>query len=232
MVETPLVDDSPFADDEPIAAPTRKTKKTNGHAETPAPVVEPIPADDPFSASNFAAEGEPVPTGVDDLQIDVGVPSDEDFVLVSTDPRHYLKAPFLVVKAAEGFGKTHFLLTPKVAAWVKTQPSLKKFVKVCYVFVYKIADAGYGLWLIKDSLDNWSVSELAVVNQAKKMFTRRFNDGKLRKGHSSDAIPTADVVFPDLALTGADGLLKLAFGEAFAIADVNHPVINRLLGKS
>jgi hypothetical protein len=207
-------------------------KKANGLGTAPAPAVEPLPTDDPFAASNFAAAGEEVPTSTDDSQIDVGVPSDEDFVYVSSDPRHYLKATFLIVKATEGFGKTHFLLTPKVAAWIKTQPSLKKFVKVCHVYLYKVADGGYGLWLIKDSLDNWSVSELAVVNSAKKMFTRRYNDGKLRKGHTSDAIPTADVVFPDRALTGADGLLKVAFGEAFAIADVNHPTILRLLGKN
>jgi hypothetical protein len=209
-------------------SPAANPQPVNGHA----PAVQPPPADDPFSASNFAADGQEVPTSADDLQIDVGVPSDEDFVFVSSDPRHYLKGTFLIVKATEGFGRAYFLLTPAVAAWCKSQPSLKKFVKVCHVFLYKVADAGYGLWLVKDSLDNWSVSELAVVNAAKKMFARRYNDGKLRKAHTTDAIPTADVEFPDKPLTGQHGLLKIAFGEAFVITDTNHSTILRLMGKT
>jgi hypothetical protein len=84
-----------------------------------------------------------------------------------------------------------------------------------HIFVYKVADGGYGLWLIRDSLDNWSVSELQEVNQAKQAFTRRFNEGKFPKGHSSDAIDTTEVAFPDKPLIGKDGLLAAAFGEAF-----------------
>jgi hypothetical protein len=189
------------------------TAKPNGKASTP---VQPLPADDPFAASNFAAAGEEVPTSIDDLAIELGVPSDEDFVLVSSDPRHSLKANLLIVKREDGYGKSYFLL---------------KFVKTMHIFLYKVNDGGYGLWLIRDSLDNWSVSELQVVNQAKKVFTRRYNDGKVRKGHESDAISTSDVVFPDKPLAGPDGLLKQAFGDAFVITSTDHPVLNKLLGR-
>jgi hypothetical protein len=199
-----------------------------GKASSP---VQPPATDDPFAASNFAAAGEEVPTSVDDMAIELGVPSDEEFVLVSTDPRHYVKANLLVVSREDGYGKSYFLLTPSVMLWAKQQTSLKKFVKVMHIFLYKVNEGGYGLWLVRDSLDNWSVSELQVVNQAKKIFTRRYNDGKVRKGHSSDAIDTSDVVFPDKPLVGADGLLKQAFGEAFVITSADHAVINRLLGK-
>ena len=49
---------------------------------------------------------------------------------VSSDPRHSLKANLLVVNREDGYGKSYFLLTPQVAAYCKSQPSLKKFVKV------------------------------------------------------------------------------------------------------
>jgi hypothetical protein len=202
--------------------------KPNGHAKPP---IEPLPTDDPFAAGNFAADGESVPAGIDDVSIEIGAPSDEEFVYVSSDPRHTLKANLLVVKREDGYGKSFFLLTPAVAAFCKSQPSLKKFVKLMRIFLYVTAEGAYGLWLIRDSLDNWSVSDLGVVQMAKKNFTRRYTDGKVRKGHTTTAIPTAEVQFPDKNLTGSDGILKQAFGEAFAISTTDQSVINRLLGK-
>lgn len=195
------------------------------------PAVQPLAADDPFAASNFVADGEVSTPDTDDLTLELGAPSDEEFVYVSSDPRHHVKATVLVVKRDDGFGKSYFLPTPAVAAWAKSQPSLKKFVKTMHIFVYRIADGGHGLWLVRDSLDNWSVTDLQVVNQAKVAFTRRFTDGNIRKGHSSDAIDTSDVVFPDKPLVGKDGLLAAAFGEAFVIISNDHPVLNKLLGK-
>ena len=202
--------------------------RTTATVESP---IATLPEDDPFAAGNFAAEGEAVPAGIDDVSIEIGAPSDEEFVLVSSDPRHTLKANLLVVSREDGYGKSYFLLTPAVAAFCKSQPSLKKFVKVMRIFLYVTSEGGYGLWLIRDSLDNWSVSDLGVVQLAKKNFTRRYTDGKVRKGHTTTAIPIAEVQFPEKSLTGSDGILKQAFGEAFAINSTDHSVINRLLGR-
>lgn len=195
----------------------------------PIPPIEPPPSDDPFAAGNFGADGEDVPSGIDDVSIEVGVPGDDEFVYVSSDPRHSLKANLLVVKREDGYGKSYFLVTPSVAAFCKSQSSLKKFFKVMRIFLYITAEGGYGLWLIRDSMDNWSVSDLTVVNQAKKIFTRRFTEGKVRKGHPSDAIPTDTVQFPDKPFTGPGGILQQAFGEAFVITTIDHPVVNHLL---
>ncbi len=229
----------------PKTSGTKLSGKANGEApfetQTQAKVTAPSPtnppvesmaANDPFAASNFSADGESVPTGIDDLQFEVGAPSDEEFVLVSSDPRHTLKANMLVVNREDGYGKSYFLLTPPVAAFVKSQPSLKKFLKAMRLFLYVSNEGEYGLWLVRDSLDNWSVSDLQVVNQAKKVFTRRYTDGKVRKGHSSTGIPTEGVQFPDKPFTGDDGILKMAFGEAFAITTTDHSVLNKLLGKA
>ena len=228
-------------------SPTQKKPKGKANSKTPleakpqaqatasSPITPPIEAmssDDPFAASNFAVEGDQVPTGIDDLNIEVGAPSDEEFVLVSSDPRHMLKANLLVVDREGGYGKSYFILTPAVAAFVKAQASLKKFLKPMRIFLYATSEGQYGLWLVRDSFDNWSVSDLQVVNQAKKAFTRRYTDGKVRKGHSSTAIPTEGVSFPDKPLTGQGGILQQAFGEAFAITTTDHPVLNKLLGKA
>jgi len=100
------------------------------------PAIQPLASDDPFAASNFVADGEVSVPDADDLTLELGVPSDEEFVYVSSDPRHHVKATVLVVKRdGDGFGKSYFLLTPAVAAWAKSQPSLKKFVKVMHIYV-------------------------------------------------------------------------------------------------
>jgi hypothetical protein len=78
---------------------TDTTSKPNGKAPSP---VQPPSSDDPFAASNFAAAGEEVPTSVDDMAIELGVPSDEEFVLVSNDPRHYVRGNLLVVNREDG----------------------------------------------------------------------------------------------------------------------------------
>jgi hypothetical protein len=216
----------------PANKPNGEMKNPPPPFQPPTPPVQPLDAADPFSAENFPPQGEDVPTPIDDLAIEVGVPDDEIFVCVSPDPRHHIKATLLIVKKeGDGFGKTYYFLTPLVAAWAKAQSSLKKFVKQVHIFLYKDVDGNHGLWIVRDSLDTWAVSELQVALQAKTVFTRRFAEGKQRKGHSSDAIPVGDVKFPDRALIGSDGLLKQAFGAAFVITDVNHPTLNRLLGK-
>ena len=136
-----------------VAAPKTLKTKTNGKANGKLPVqaepqakataslpitppIQAMSSDGPFAATNFAAEGDQVPTGIDDLNIEVGAPSDEEFVLVSSDPRHMLKANMLVVNREDGYGKSYFLLTPPVAAFVKSQPSLKKFLKPMRIFLY------------------------------------------------------------------------------------------------
>lgn len=215
--------------DIPSSSKPNGRAKPNGHSNPPQPPIDPLPTDDPFAASNYAADGEEVPTSIDDVQYDVGVPSEEEFVFVSSDPRHSLKASLLVVKKEDGFGKSYFLLTPAVAAFCKSKPSLKKFFKTMKIFLYVTNEGAYGLWLIRDSMDNWSVSDLGVVQTAKKIYTRRYTEGKLRKPHTSDAIPIDSFPFPDKPLTGSDGILKQAFGEAFAISTTDHPIINRLL---
>jgi hypothetical protein len=238
---------TPSAEASKALSPTQKKPKGKANGKAPVdskpeakatapspinPPVQPLAADDPFAAGNFSVEGESVPTGIDDLQIEIGAPSDEEFVMVSSDPRHMLKANMLVVNREDGYGKSYFLLTPAVAAFVKSQASLKKFFKAMRLFLYVSNESQYGLWLVRDSLDNWSVSDLQVVNQAKKTFTRRYTDGKVRKGHSSTAIPTEGVQFPDKPFIGADGILAQAFGEAFVITTTDHSVLNKLLGKA
>jgi len=220
---------STTTEETPLVSPSTTTYVPDNRDPFSADLDPCLPANDPFAASNFPEDGENEAPESDDLDIAVGVPDDEVFVLVSDEPRHHVKATLLIVKREDTFGKNYFLLAPAVAAWAKQQPSLKKFVKPTHIFLYKVDEGGYGLWLVRDSLDAWSTSEMAVVNTAKKIFTRRYTGGKVRKAHTSDAIDTAAVVFPDKPMTGSDGLLSQAFGEAFAITTTDHPVLTRLL---
>ena len=73
----------------PAAAQPPRTPKS---PRPPKPPIESLPNDDPFAATNFGADGEDVPTGIDDVPFDLGVPGDDQFVFVSSDPRHALIA--------------------------------------------------------------------------------------------------------------------------------------------
>jgi hypothetical protein len=148
--------------------------------------------------------------------------------MVSSDPRHSLTAPLLVVSREDGYGKSYHLLTPTMRGWVKNQPSLQKFCKDMRLFLFCNQDGEFGLWPIRDSFDNWSVSDLQVVEIAKKMWTRRYNAGKVRKAHSSTSI-TMEIEWPNKPMFGADGILAKVFGEAFVIASTDSATIKRLL---
>jgi len=199
-------------------------------APTPEPEPEPVASSaDPFAAENFTAESTAA-TDVSDLTIELGVPSDEEFVRVSTDPRHSILCTLLTVKREDGYGKSYFLLTPVMRGWCLKQPSLKKFVKQTYLFLYLTQDGNYGLWPVRDSLDNWSVSDRQVVETANKIWSRRYNQGKVRKAHTSEAIED-EPVFPDQDMFGPDGILAKVFGDAFVIASPDATVIRKLLGQ-
>lgn len=190
----------------------------------PAPAV---PVVDPFAAENFT-QSDNTTRSIEDLTIELRTPNDEEFVRVSTDPRHSLTAPLLVVSREDGYGKSFHLLTPTMRGWVKNQPSLQKFCKDMKLFLFVNQDGEFGLWPIRDSYDNWSVSDLQVVETAKKIWTRRYNAGKVRKGHTSTSI-TAEIEWPDKPMFGADGILAQVFGEAFVIASTDNATIKRLL---
>jgi hypothetical protein len=148
--------------------------------------------------------------------------------MVSTNPQHTLTAPLLVVSREDGYGKSYHLLTPMMRGWVKNQPSLHKFVKDMRLFLFCNQDGEFGLWPIRDSFDNWSVSDLQVVETAKRVWTRRYNAGKVRKAHTSTSIEF-QIEWPSKAMFGADGILAQVFGEAFVISTVDNPTIKRLL---
>ena len=193
----------------------------NGHAKVDT-------NNDPFAAGNFSMPGSDGPKSFDDVNVEVRVPNDEEFVRVSTEARHSITATLLVVSREDGYGKSYFLLTPQMSLWAKNQPSLRKFVKPMHLFLFVTQDGEYGIWPIRDSLDNWATSDLQVVETAKKFFTRRFTQGKVRKAHTSTSIDT-EVRFPNKAMTGSDGILRQAFGEAFVITSVDHLAIKKLM---
>jgi hypothetical protein len=192
--------------------------------DAPVPVV---PAVDPFAASNFTQDDNTT-TSLEDTTIELRAPNDEEFVRVSTDPRHSVTTPLLVVSREDGYGKSYHLLTPTMRGWVKNQPSLSKFCKTFRLFLYVNQDGEYGLWPVRDSYDNWSVSDLQVIETAKRVWTRRYNAGKVRKAHTSTSVET-EVVWPDKPMFGSGGILAQVFGEAFVVTSPDNATIKRLL---
>jgi hypothetical protein len=215
-----------FVDEDEEVTPVETTQFNQ-----PQPVEagsQPIEVD-PFAAENFATESQAI-ADVSDLTIELGAPSDESFVRVSPDPRHSVLCTLLVVSREDGYGKSYFLLTPTMRGWALKQPSLKKFVKTMHLFLFVTQDGDYGLWPVRDSLDNWSVSDRQVVEIAKKTWARRYNQGKVRKAHTTTAID-AEPIFPNKDMFGQDGILAQVFGEAFVITSPDAPVIRKLLGQ-
>jgi hypothetical protein len=191
------------------------------------PATAPAATEDVFSAANFT-QSDSATRSIDDLTIELRVPNDEEFVMVSTNPAHTLTAPLMVVSREDGYGKSYHLLTPMMRGWAKNQPSLQKFCKDMRLFLFCNQDGEFGLWPIRDSFDNWSVSDLQVVETARKVWTRRYNAGKVRKAHTSTSIEF-QIEWPSRSMFGADGILAQVFGEAFVISSVDNPTIKRLL---
>jgi hypothetical protein len=186
------------------------------------------PLCNPFAAENFSNP----PTTAEstgDLVIELRTPDTEEFVRVSDDTRHFLIATLLVVNREDGYGKSYFLLTPEMRLWVSNQPSLAKFVKSMRLYLFMNADSEYGLWPIRNAFDNWAISDTQVAEAAKRNWVRRYTAGKVRKAHTSTSIET-ELLFPDLSMFGADGILAKCFGEAFVIASREHAVIQKLMG--
>ena len=184
---------------------------------------------DPFAAENFSATSNAAVTTGEDLTIELRTPSDEEFVRVSDEPRHHVLASLLVVSREEGYGKSYFLLTPNVRLWAGNQPSLAKFVKAMHLYLFQNQDGEYGVWSVRDGFDNWATSELQVVETAKRRWTRRYTQGKVRKAHTSTSIDTP-VDFPDKAMPGKGGILAQVFGEAFVITSKDGAAIKKLMG--
>jgi hypothetical protein len=203
------------------------TENAQPEAYGPAATSGKPPARDPFAPENFSPTSNAVKS-VEDLTIELRTPNDEEFVRVSEDPRHHVVASLLVVSREEGFGKSYFLLTPEMRLWASNQPSLCKFVKTMHLFLFVNQDFEYGLWPVRHSLDNWSISDLQVVETAKKGWTRRYTMGKVRKSHTTTSIDTpAD--FPDKSMFGKDGILAQVFGEAFVITSQDSAAITKLM---
>ena len=219
----------PFAEPKPEVAASKAPVITINTATSPA-ATNSAAAEDVFSAANFA-QSDSTTRSIDDLTIQFGPPSDEVFVMVSNNPLHSVTATLLAISREDGYGKSHFLLTPMMRGWLKNQPSLQKFVKDYRLFLYCNQDGEFGLWSVRDSYDNWSVSDLQVVEAAKKVWTRRYNAGKVRKAHTSTSIEF-QIEWPEKSMFGPDGILAMVFGEAFVISSPDNPTIKRLLGRS
>ena len=226
----------PFAalDTEPEVTVT-STSTTTSTTAAPSPasafaapaVITTAPDEDVFSAANFAPS-DSTTRSIEDLTIELRVPSDEEFVMVSTNPQHTLTAPLLVVSREDGYGKSYHLLTPMMRGWVKNQPSLQKFCKDMRLFLFCNQDGEFGLWPVRESFDNWSVSDLQVVETAKRVWTRRYNAGKVRKAHTSTSVEF-QIEWPSKAMFGVDGILAQVFGEAFVITSPDSATIKRLV---
>jgi len=200
---------------------------TSANAFTAPGIISTSAAEEVFSASNFTPS-DSTTRSIDDLTIELRTPNDEEFVMVSSNSAHTLTAPLMVVSREDGYGKSYHLLTPMMRGWAKNQPSLQKFVKDMRLFLFCNQDGEFGLWPIRDSFDNWSVSDLQVVETAKKMWTRRYNAGKVRKAHTSTSIEF-QIEWPSKSMFGSDGILAQVFGDAFVISSVDNPTIKRLL---
>lgn len=185
---------------------------------------------DPFAPENFTTTSDAA-VSAEEITIDLRTPTDEEFVRVSPDSNHHLRASHLVVNREEGYGKSYYLLTPSMRLWAGNQPSLSKFVKTMHLFLFHNHDSEYGVWPVRDAFDSWAISELQVVESAKKEWTRRYTQGKVRKAYTSTSIDTL-VSFPEKPMTGKDGILAQVFGDGFVIVNKDHPVIRKLMGVS
>ena len=185
---------------------------------------------DPFDPAQFRApntlDGDGDGIRKEFIHIRVGKPKKTSFFRAHTDPSYRL--PVNIIEYDSGMMREEFLVMPSVAEAIveETKP---KLLVLC---VDKMSTPS--LWLAprqaKDGFQRtnpWNTSALEALRLSETKWVRM--SANMAEGlytiHTSPSDSEPD--WPDLPLSE---LIKLGFGEERVIRDMNHPVIQRLLG--
>ena len=186
---------------------------------------------DPFDPAQFRApntlDGSGDGIRREFIQILIGKPKKSSFFRSHTDPNYRL--PVNIIEYDSGMMKEEFLVMPTVAEALveETKP---KLLVLC---VDKMGTPF--LWLAPRQAEDgfqrtnlWNTSALEALRLSETKWVRM--SANMAEGaytiHTSSSDSAPD--WPDLQL---NELIKLGFGEERVIRDMNHPVIQRLLGR-
>ena len=183
---------------------------------------------DPFDPAQFRApntlDGSGDGIRREFTQIRIGKPKKSSFFRSHPDPTYRL--PVNIIEYDSGMMKEEFLVMPSVAEALveETKP---KLLVLC---VDKMGTPS--LWLAPRQAEDgfqrtnpWNTSKMEALRLSETKWVRM--SANMAEGaytSSSDSEPD----WPDLPLSE---LIKLGFGEERVIRDMNHPVIQRLLGR-
>ena len=185
---------------------------------------------DPFDPAQFRApntlDGSGDGIRKEFTQIRIGKPKKSSFFRSHTDPAYRL--PVNIIEYDSGMMKEEFLVMPTVAEALveETKP---KLLVLC---VDKMGTPS--LWLAPRQAEDvfhrnnlWTTSALKALRLSETKWVRM--SANMAEGaytiHTSSFESEPD--WPDFSLSE---LIKLGFGEERVIRDMNHPVIQRLLG--
>ena len=186
---------------------------------------------DPFDPAQFRApntlDGSGDGIRREFTQIRIGKPKKSSFFRSHPDPTYRL--PVNIIEYDSGMMKEEFLVMPSVAEALveETKP---KLLVLC---VDKMGTPS--LWLAPRQAEDgfqrtnpWNTSALEALRLSETKWVRM--SANMAEGaytiHTSSSDSEPD--WPDLPLSE---LIKLGFGEERVIRDMNHPVIQRLLGR-
>jgi hypothetical protein len=186
---------------------------------------------DPFDPAQFRApntlDGSGDGIRREFTQIRIGKPKKSSFFRSHPDPTYRL--PVNIIEYDSGMMREEFLVMPSVAEALveETKP---KLLVLC---VDKMSTPS--LWLAPRQAEDgfqrtnpWNTSALEALRLSETKWVRM--SANMAAGaytiHTSPSDSEPD--WPDLPLSE---LIKLGFGEERVIRDMNHPVIQRLLGR-
>ena len=187
------------------------------------PVEQAKPEVDSFDPARFRVDPAGAnPPGANKvlLRIPVGKPSKD--VFFRTHPELRFTAAILEMKTE----RETYLVTPEIASYLPGNVTPKTLA----LFTTRAGDLG--LWPVPvagGTKSNWTDTAIAADELAQKKWVRM----AANMGAGGYDLWTAEFdhmpVWPDLTL---EEIIRLSFGSANVIDDLDHPVIRSLLGKA
>lgn len=190
--------------------------------------------DDFFSAESLAiaAQMAPAPTSAT-LVIEERKPPKDQFIKICTKPGYCLTWPIIECASAAGSDdKVIYVVHPKLARQIESEPVLASSLKQARVMLYHVLGGSMYLWVVNQPIGEkesaMTIARNQAISFAEQNYVRitwdqhkKIHDAFVFKGQFQEP------AWPEKTMAE---IIKIAFGDARMIRAMDHPVLRRLAG--
>jgi hypothetical protein len=196
--------------------------------------MPPADDDDFFSAESLAivAQMAPAPASAT-LVIEERKPPKDQFIKICTKPGYCLTWPIIECASAAGSDdKVVYVVHPKLARQIESEPVLASSLKQARVMLYHVLGGNMYLWVVNQPIGEkesaMTIARNQAISFAEQNYVRitwdqhkKIHDAFVFKGQFHEP------AWPEKTMPE---IIKIAFGDARMIRTMEHPVLRRLAG--